>query len=140
MADKSKADMLRSVPLFARCKDSSMDLIERLADEVDVPDGYTLMKQGDLGQEFFLIVDGSVRVERDGRFIATLGPGDHVGEIALIEEGRRTATATTEGPTKLLVIDRRGFNSLMDSSAEIRSAILSELVSRVRQLQPDLFG
>jgi CRP-like cAMP-binding protein len=98
------------------------------------------MRQGEIGQEFFLIVDGNVRVERDGRFIATLGPGDHVGEIALIEEGHRTATATTEGPAKLLVIDRRGFNSLMDSSAEIRSAILSELVSRVRQLQPDLFS
>jgi CRP-like cAMP-binding protein len=140
MADNSKAEMLRKVPIFARCKGDSIALIERLADEIDVPDGRVLMRQGEIGQEFFLIVDGKVRVERDGRFIATLGPGDHVGEIALIEEGHRTATATTEGPAKLLVIDRRGFNSLMDSSVEIRSAILSELVSRVRQLQPDLFS
>lgn len=140
MADKSKAKMLRSVPLFARCQGASIELIERLTDEVDVPDGYTLMRQGDLGHEFFLIIDGRVRVERDGQHLATLGPGDYVGEIALIEEGRRTATATAEGPTKLLVIDHRGFNSLMDASSEIRAAILGELVARVRKLQPDLFG
>lgn len=140
MADKSKAEMLRGVPLFARCKGPSIALIERLTDEIDVPDGRVLMRQGDLGQEFFLILEGRVRIERDGRALATLGPGDHLGEIALVEEGRRTATATAEGPAKLLVIDHRGFNSLMDSSAEIRSAILAELASRVRTLQPDLFG
>lgn len=140
MADKSKAEMLREVPLFARCKGPSIELIERLADEVDVPDGKVLMRQGDLGHEFFLIVDGRVRIERGGTTLATLGPGDYFGEIALIEEGRRTATATAAGSTKLLVIDHRGFNSLMDSSAEIRSSILAELASRVRNLQPDLFG
>jgi CRP/FNR family transcriptional regulator, cyclic AMP receptor protein len=140
MADKSKAEMLRGVPLFARCKEASIGLIERLADEVDVADGYVLMRQGELGHEFFLIIDGHVRIDRDGQTLATLGPGDYVGEIALIEEGRRTATATTVGPTKLFVIDHRGFNSLMDSSAEVRAAILGELVSRVRRFQPNLFG
>lgn len=140
MANKSKAEMLRGVPLFARCKEASIGLIERLADEVDVADGHVLMRQGDLGHEFFMIIDGRVRIERDGQTLATLGPGDYLGEIALIEEGRRTASATAEGPTKLLVIDHRGFNSLMGTSAEVRAAILGQLAARVRHLEPNLFG
>lgn len=140
MAKDPKVDMLRKVALLTRCSEEAVESIARLADEVDVPDGYTLMRQGDLGQEFFLIVDGQVHIERDGRSVATLGPGDYVGEIALIEEGRRTATATAKGPAKLLVITHRGFNSLLDSSADIRAAVMKELVARLRMLQPDLFG
>ena len=135
-----KLDLLRRVPLFARCRGGSLDLIARLADEVDVPDGYTLMRQGDLGHEFFMIVDGQVRIERDGMPINSLGPGDFLGEIALLGEGRRTATAVTEGPAKLFVISHRGFHSLLDSSTEIRAAILQGLADRVRQQEPDAPG
>jgi CRP/FNR family cyclic AMP-dependent transcriptional regulator len=135
-----KLQMLRRVPLFTQCKGEPLDLISRLADEVDVPDGYTLMRQGDIAQEFFLIVDGRVRIERDGSTVATLGPGDYLGEIALISEGPRTATAVTEGPAKLLVITHRGFNSLLDSSSTIRNAILEGLATRLRRLEPDAAG
>lgn len=140
MAKDPKVDMLRKVALLTRCSDDAVASIARLADEVDVPDGYTLMRQGDLGQEFFLIIEGRVRIDRDGQTVATLGSGEYVGEIALIEESRRTATAITEGPAKLLVITHRGFNSLLDSSADVRAAIMKELVARIRRLQPDLLG
>ena len=98
------------------------------------------MRQGDLGHEFFLIVEGRVRIERDGQTINTLGPGDFLGEIALLEESRRTATAITEGPAKLLVITHRGFNSLLDSSSSIRTAIIQGLAARLRRLEPDAPG
>ncbi len=140
MADNPKLDLLRRVPLFAQCRGGSLDLIARLADEVDVADGYTLMRQGDLAQEFFLIVEGRVRIERDGTTINTLGSGEYLGEIALLEESRRTATATTEGPAKLLVITHRGFNSLLDSSSDIRAAIMQSLGARLRGLEPDTPG
>ena len=140
MADNPKLELLRRVPLFTQCRGGSLDLISRLADEVDVPDGYTLMRQGDLAQEFFLIVDGRVRIERDGATINSLGPGDFLGEIALLEESRRTATAVTEGPAKLLVITHRGFNSLLDSSSTIRAAIMQGLAARLRRLEPDAPG
>ena len=140
MADNPKLDLLRRVPLFTQCRDEPLDLIGRLADEVDVPDGYTLMRQGDLAQEFFLIVDGRVRIERDGATINSLGPGDYLGEIALLEESRRTATAITEGPAKLLVITHRGFNSLLDSSSSIRTAIIQGLAARLRGIEPDEAG
>lgn len=140
MADNAKLDLLRRVPLFTQCRGEPLDLISRLADEVDVPDGYTLMRQGDIGQEFFLIVEGAVRIERDGATINRLGPGDYLGEIALLDEGRRSASAVTEGPAKLLVITHRGFNSLLDSSSTIRNAILQGLAARMRQLEPNAPG
>ena len=140
MADNSKVELLRRVPLFAQCQGEPLDLIMRLADEVDVADNYTLMRQGDLAQEFFLIVEGHVRIERDGQAVNTLGPGDFLGEIALLSEGRRTASAVTEGPAKLLVITHRGFNSLLDSSPAIRAAILKGLADRLQTLEPNAPG
>ena len=139
MADKNpKADRLRRVPLFASCRGRSMDLIAQLADEVDVADSYTLMRQGDQGHEFFLIVDGHVRIERDGVPVNVLGSGDFLGEIALLDEGPRTATAVTEGPAKLMVITHRGFNSLLDHSPDIRMAVMAALVARVRRSEPNV--
>jgi CRP-like cAMP-binding protein len=140
VADNPKLDLLRRVPLFTQCRGNSLELIGRLADEVDVPDNHTLMRQGSLAQEFFLIVDGRVRIERDGQTVNTLGPGDFLGEIALLSEGRRTATAVTEGPAKLLVITHRGFHSLLDSSASIRTAILNGLAGRLQSLEPNAPG
>jgi CRP-like cAMP-binding protein len=140
VADNTKLNLLRRVPLFTQCRDEPLDLIAQLADEVDVPDGYTLMRQGEIGQEFFVIVEGRVRIERDGATINTIGPGDFLGEIALLEESRRSATAVTEGPTKLLVITHRGFNSLLDSSSSIRVAIMQALAARLRRLEPDAPG
>jgi CRP-like cAMP-binding protein len=140
VADNPKLDLLRRVPLFTQCRGDSLDLISRLADEVDVADGHVLLRQGDLAQEFFLIVDGRVRIERDGAPINWLGSGDFLGEIALVDEGRRTATAVTEGPAKLLVIAHRDFHSLLDSSPAIRTAIMQGLAARLRRLEPDAAG
>lgn len=139
MADP-KLDLLRRVPLFTQCKAEPLDLISRLADEVDVAGGYTLMRQGDIAREFFLIVDGKVRIERDGKTLKTLGPGDYLGEVALLSESPRTATAVTEGPTKLLVITHQGFNSLLDSSPTIRMAIFESVAVYLRSLVPDSAG
>lgn len=139
MADP-KLELLRRVPLFTQCKAEPLDLISRLADEVDVGDGYTLMRQGDIAQEFFLIVDGKVRIERDGKPIRTLGPGEYLGEVALLSESPRTATAVTEGPTKLMVITHQGFNSLIDAHPAIRQAIFEGVAVYLRNLVPDSSG
>lgn len=139
MADP-KLDLLRRVPLFTQCRGEPLEMISRLADEVDVPDGYTLMRQGDIAREFFLIVDGKVRIERDGKILKTLGPGDYLGEVALLSESPRTATAVTEGPTSLLVITHQGFNALLDSSSTIRMAIFEGVATYLRNLVPDSAG
>jgi CRP-like cAMP-binding protein len=133
----AKLKLLRQVPLFAGCRGPSLQLIEQLADEVDVADGYHLMREGEFAQEFFLIVEGRVRIERGGRAINTLGPGEFLGEIALIDHGPRTATAVTEGPARLLVITRQGIHSLLDDSPGIRLEVMKALAARVRHLEPD---
>ena len=139
MADP-KLELLRRVPLFTQCPHEPLEMISRLTDEVDVPDGYTLMRQGDLAREFFLIVDGKVRIERDGKTIKTLGPGDYLGEVSLLSESPRTATAVTEGPASLLVITHQRFNSLLDSSSTVRAAIFEGVAVYLRQLVPDSAG
>jgi CRP/FNR family transcriptional regulator, cyclic AMP receptor protein len=133
----TKLELLRHVPLFAGARDSTLRLIGQLADEVDVPHDKYLMREGQSGQEFFLIIDGHVRIERGGATINVLGPGEFLGEIALIDHGPRTATAVTDGPAKLLVITRQGFGSLMDQSPDIRLEVMSALAARVRHLEPD---
>ena len=133
----AKLELLRHVPLFAGCKTSALEDIGRLADEVDVPDGYAIIREGTFGEQFVLIVEGRVRIERGGRTVKTMGPGEFLGEIALIDHGRTTATATSEGPAKLFVLSHQGFDSLLDQSPSIRLEIMSALASRVRQLEPD---
>jgi CRP/FNR family cyclic AMP-dependent transcriptional regulator len=140
VARDPKLELLRQVPLFTQCRGEPLDLIAKLADEVDVADGYTLMRQGEIGQEFFVIVEGRVRIERDGAAVATLGPGDYLGEIALLDESPRSASAISEGAVKLLVITHQGFNSLIDSSSTIRTAIMQGIAARLRRLEPNAPG
>ena len=132
-----KLDLLRRVPLFAGCQSGVLEEVGRLADEVDVGDGYVLIREGTLGQQFIMIVEGSVRIERGGATLATLGPGEFLGEIALIDQGPTTATATTVGPARLLVMGHQQFNTLLDTSPALRVAIMSELARRIRHLEPD---
>jgi CRP-like cAMP-binding protein len=132
-----KLDLLSHVPLFAGCKPADLQRIAQLADEVDVPDGYRLIREGDFAQEFFLIVEGNVRIEHGAGTINRMGPGEFLGEIALIDHGRRTATAVADGPAKLLVITARGFLALLDDSPAIRVEIMKALAERVRHLDPD---
>jgi CRP-like cAMP-binding protein len=133
----TKLELLRHVPLFAGCKTSALEEIGRLADEVDVPDGSTLIREGTFGEQFVMIVEGRVRIDRGGRTLRTLGPGDFMGEIALIDGGRTTATATTEGPARLFVLSHQGFSSLLDQSPAVRLDVMTALANRIRQLEPD---
>lgn len=132
-----KQRVLSRVPLFARCGGRSLEEIGRLADEIDVKDGTELTHEGKSGGEFFVIVDGKVRLERSGKQIAVLGPGDFLGEIALIDGGPRTATATTDGPARLLVVAHREFHTLMADYPDIRLEILQALAERVRSMEPE---
>jgi CRP/FNR family transcriptional regulator, cyclic AMP receptor protein len=108
-----------------------------LADEVDVQAGKVLMKQGDPGREFFMIIDGAVRIERDGKVLRTMGPGEFFGDIALVVERPRTATATVDKDSRLLVLGHREFHSLMDRFPSIRMSVLETIALRLRDLEPD---
>jgi CRP-like cAMP-binding protein len=133
----AKLDLLKRVPLLTGLGRREIEEVGQLADEIDVAAGKVLTRQGETGQEFFVIVDGTVSVDRDGARIRTLGSGDFFGEIALVDGGPRTATATVERNSKLLVLAHREFHSLMDRYPAIQAEVLKALAQRVRNLDPE---
>jgi CRP/FNR family transcriptional regulator, cyclic AMP receptor protein len=132
-----KLELLKRTPLLSELRRRELEEVGRLADEVDVPAGRVLMKQGETGSEFFVIVDGSVDIERDGSLVRTLESGDFFGEIALLSEGPRTATATATTPSKLLVLGHREFHSAMSQYPSIQTCVLNSVASRLRRLEPE---
>lgn len=135
MADE-KLELLKRVPLLSGLGRREIEEVGRLAEEIDVPAGRTLMREGDRGREFFVIVDGKVVIDRGGERLRVMGNGDFFGEIALLAEGPRTATATTEGSAKLLVLGHREFHSLMDQFPAIRTCVLEALAKRIVAHEP----
>lgn len=137
MARDEKLDLIRSVPLFGRLGQREIVRLGQLCDEVDLPAGRVLWRQGESGGDAIVIVEGRAQVERDGRILAERTNGDVIGEIALLTEGPRAATVTLTEPSRLLVIGHREFHALMDELPEVRLAILSTLAERIRSLEPD---
>ena len=130
-----KLDMLRSIPIFAKCGRSGLEQVAQLVDEVDLPDGHVLIREGQSGHEMFIVVSGQARAERRGRKVADFGPGAVFGEMALISEGPRNATITAVGPLRVMVVGHREFHSLMDLHPDFRMQILEGLANKVRALE-----
>ena len=121
----AKVELLKKVPLFAGCSKSELRELARTADELDVREVTVLTREGRQGREFFVLIDGTARVTKKGKKIADLGPGDWLGEIALITDSPRTATVTTTSPVDLLVITDRRFRSVVETMPSIALKVLS---------------
>ena len=133
-------DHLRAVPLFAACSHKDLQRIARASDETEVPAGRVLTRQGETGRECFVVVDGEVKVERNGKKIASLGPGACIGEVSLPDTGPRTATATAQTPVTLLVLGPREFSGVLEEVPGLSRKILSALASKVRELDKTAYG
>jgi CRP/FNR family transcriptional regulator, cyclic AMP receptor protein len=127
----AKVELLKRVPLFSECSKKELGEIAQLADEIDVGAGEVLMREGDSGREFFVLVDGAAEVRRNGRKVTTLGSGDFFGEIALVSQRPRTATVTTTAPGRLLVVTDRAFRELMRKLPSIQLKVLTALADRL---------
>ncbi len=92
----AKVELLRNVPLFSGLSAKELMSLSRLMDEIDLKPGTVIIREGNTGGEFFIVLEGTIEVKRKGRRLARLGPGDYLGEIALIDHGPRTATAMVE--------------------------------------------
>jgi len=132
-----KLDLLRRVPLFAGLEPTVLEAIAAIAEERKVPEGTQLTHEGRHEGYFFVIVSGSVRIERGGQTLNTLRDGDFLGEISLIDGGPRTATATAESACDLLVMTYPRFRQLLDSASEVRGAIFQAVGQRLRSLDED---
>ena len=127
----------RHLPIFAGCTEEDLAEIDSVADEVHVEAGRTIIRQGDLGQEFAVIVDGEADVVKDGAVVATLGPGAYFGEVALLDAVARTASVVARTDMTLEVIDRRGFNTLLDDLPRLARSMLRGTARRLAQLEDE---
>jgi CRP/FNR family cyclic AMP-dependent transcriptional regulator len=130
------ADLLRSVPLFTGMTDSAIESVGGLAHEVHFASGQELVRQGDEGDSFLVIVEGRATVSQNGETLRGLGPGDYLGEIALIDGGPRTATVTAIEAVRALVVDRSEFKRLIDDFSAVRFHVLTALTQRIRREAP----
>jgi CPA1 family monovalent cation:H+ antiporter len=128
-----KADALGRAPLFGGLSRGELVELAKVTEDLEVAEGKVLAREGEIGHEFFVIVDGEVSVEKDGSEVRRLGGGDFFGEIALIwESPRRTATVTAAGPLRFFVLTRQAFRSLIDNHPDIEEKVLEALEERVR--------
>jgi len=127
----AKIDLLKNVPLFAGCSKSELQRIASLADELDLADGATLIREGERGREFIVVASGTVRVTRNGKELRELGAGDFIGEIALVADVPRTATVTATSPVRLLVVTDRAFRGLLEQMPSIAKKVLQSLGERL---------
>jgi len=127
----AKIELLKRVPLFERCSQRELGQIAMLADELDLPAARDLTSEGSGGFEFIVLVQGEADVVRKGRVVNELGPGDFVGEIALVTGQPRTATVKTRGPSRILVVTAPGFRTLMRDVPSIQDKVLSALAARI---------
>ena len=127
----AKIELLRHVPLFGRCSKKELEQIASLADEIDLPRGKELTKEGEPGREFFVLVTGTASVHRKGRKVNEMRDGDFFGEIALLSGAPRTATVTATSPVRALVVTDRDFRRLLKSTPDMQLKVLEALAERV---------
>ena len=129
----TKVDALARAPLFSALSKQELGELAKATEDLEVEEGKVLTREGDLGREFFVIVEGDVSVTQDGNEIGQLGPGDFFGEIALIyENARRTATVTASSPLRFFVLTRQSFRSLLEHQPEIEEKVMAALEDRLQ--------
>ncbi len=134
-AKSHKVELIKNVPLFSKLSGAALREVASVADEMDIPAGKALTREGERGREFFVLLEGAADVRQKGARIRTLGKGDFLGEIALVTKLPRTATVTTTSPVRALVITDRDFAALLKRSPQIGQGILEALGER---LAPEL--
>jgi CRP-like cAMP-binding protein len=140
MARSSYLDSLAQIRLFSSVSKRDLQKIAKASDEIDVPSGKVLVEQGSRGREAFVVIEGSATVRRNGRKVATFGPGDHFGELALLDGGPRTATIVADTPMRVLVIGQREFSGVIDEVPGLAHKVLANLAATIRELDQKAYG
>lgn len=127
-------ELLRSVSLLAPLPEPILDRLARALVRVEVAEGEAFIREGDHGDLFYVVESGAVTVSKEGRFVASLGPGDYVGEIALLRDVPRTATVTATAPTVLQALDRQHFLPAVTGQGEFSDAADTAITARLAML------
>jgi CRP/FNR family cyclic AMP-dependent transcriptional regulator len=133
MPTSSAALDLSKIWLFSTCSAKDLRVIRKALEEVTVPAGRLLTEQGTIGREFFLIVEGQASVRRNNRKVATLGPSQYFGELALLDRRPRSASVVSDTEMTLLVLGQRQFNAVLDSVPALSRKLLAAMATRLRE-------
>jgi CRP/FNR family transcriptional regulator, cyclic AMP receptor protein len=134
MRSATKVDLIARVPLFAGLSKSELGQVASIADEIDLPADKVLIREGERGREFFVLLEGEAEVTRKGKKLATRGAGEFFGEIALVSKLPRTATVKTRKPVRALVLRDIEFRALLQKAPPIAVKVLQAVADR---LPPD---
>ena len=132
-----KVDLLARMPLFAGLGADELATIAGLTEDVEVAAGTVLTHEGRYEGWFYLVVAGTVEIARAGAEVDTIGAGGFVGEISLLDDGPRTATATTLTPCELLRVNNSQFDELLDASPAIRQRLQAAMEARLVRMDEE---
>jgi CRP-like cAMP-binding protein len=140
MTAETYHDLLRSIPLFAGADPADLEALAAVATEADFPAGRSVVRQGDPGSGLFVVLEGTVRVVRDGELLAELGPGRWFGELAVLDRGPRTAAVVTAVPTRCLAVAAWDAERLMLERPTLAVAVARAMAERLRGVLEDHHG
>jgi CRP/FNR family cyclic AMP-dependent transcriptional regulator len=130
-----RIDELRSVPVFSGCTDRELQHVARVTESVGLPARSVLTREGRTGRECFVLVDGEVQVTIKGEEVARLGPGEIVGEMAIVSGEPRSATVVATTPVRALVMTPLAFASILDHCPTVVRRTMRTVVQRLRDVQ-----
>jgi CRP-like cAMP-binding protein len=131
-SNKEIMSRLEGIGLFSRCAKSDLKIIARHAETMTAESGRTIVREGDEGDALFVLLNGSASVERGGKRVASLGPGDYFGELALLDPSPRSATVTATDDVEMAVLGVRMFRVLLRELPPLGAKLLGDLAERVR--------
>lgn len=124
---------MSELPFFRGWTKEELGYLDRVAERVTYEPGETLIREGRTGLEFIVILEGDVQVAVAGEPVAMLGAGDHVGEMALLDGSRTSATVTATTPVRALLVESRAFRGLLDMAPSLDRKLLISLTRRLRE-------
>ena len=130
----STDERLAQVPLFKDLSKKHLQRIASLATRLDLPAGRELTREGEIGHEFLVVLDGEVEVRHGDKLLATRGPGEFFGEIALLDRRPRTATVVAKTPVVIEVIGQREFATMLEDEPEVAARLMSAMAQRLAEI------
>lgn len=138
MAKPKLEGALALVPLFEGLSKKQLKQVAGLAEIVNYMEGHSVVRQGEIGDSFYVALAGQAKVQVNGRTVHRVLPGDHFGEISLLDGGERTATVVTETPMTMLMLSRNNFMKALEKDPEMSMALLESLARMLRRVDRSL--
>jgi CRP-like cAMP-binding protein len=125
-----KTAILARLPIFAKLDARSLEAIASLARIVSMPAGTVLMYEDEVTESFYVIVSGTVHVERNGEFVRSMSDGGFLGEIALVKETTHTATVTCTTACEFVQLGSHEFGRVMARFPDVRTRVEAAVARR----------